>query len=693
MKTSISKKIKCIFGLNLAVFFLVAGSQCKADNPDQIISDFSSTLSLVRQYDYGKSHAWLEDFQNIMVSVYNNPQTHDQVESMMIDALNTKISLASKQMICSFLTPIATAKSIPVLKEMLTDDQLSASALSVMQMIPDPAVDQILVKALSVTNGLTKVGIVNVIAIRKDKSTVKALSKLIFDEDIILAKASISALGKIGDDLAIKSLQEAFGKSNDQLKFEISDALLLCAANISDSEKEKALSIYLEVFHEKLSPSIQFAALQGVLRCDYKRGESLIIDMLSSNDPESQTLVMPIVRDLNRDTDIAVILEILPELGEYQQMQLFSTIADRKDRSIVQVVKEAVYHDNPDIQLAALMAFRNIGTAEDVEFIAKAASQKRGRQRDMARECLIVLKGKDVDLEIISGLQNPEPKIRIEFIRSIGERNQIAGVDPVMKTLNDPDRKVRLESYKVLGKLAGPEKLNEIIHFSLNAKTSAERIEAERTITLVSLKIQDKDQQVEAILTILPDVEEKASIVMLVQALGNIGNEKALPVIRDYLNHDETEIQIAAVKALSVWPDATPLKDLKRIVESSDDIKMHNLAMRGYITMIQIDEQMTEDSKSEECKYALDLARNLDEQRMVVSGLSVIRSTKALEMAVDLLKDPDLKSEAEAAIASMAGRIGNIDPVYTKSVLNELIETTDNEQFKARLTEILKWID
>ena len=262
-----------------------------------------------------------------------------------------------------------------------------------------------------------------------------------------------------------------------------------------------------------------------------------------------------------------------------------------------------------------------------------------------------------------------------------------------MKTLNDPDRKVRIESYKVLGKLAGPEKLNEIIQISLNAASSAERNEAERTITLVSLKIEDEDQQVEEILTVLSDVEEKASLVMLIQALGNIGNEKALPVIRNYLNHDEPDIQIAAIKALSVWPDATPLEDLKRIVESSDDIKMHNLAMRGYITLIQIDDQMTEDRKSDECKHAFDLARNLDEQRIVVSGLPAIRSTKALDMAVDLLNDPDLKSEAEAAISRMAGRIGDIDPVYTKSVLNELIKTTDNEQFKARLTEILKWID
>ena len=58
----------------------------------------------------------------------------------------------------------------------------------------------------------------------------------------------------------------------------------------------------------------------------------------------------------------------------------------------------------------------------------------------------------------------------------------------------DTDRKVRLESYQVLGKLADPDKLKEIIDLSLSATSPAERNEAERTITLVALKIENEDE-------------------------------------------------------------------------------------------------------------------------------------------------------------------------------------------------------
>jgi HEAT repeat protein len=180
---------------------------------------------------------------------------------------------------------------------------------------------------------------------------------------------------------------------------------------------------------------------------------------------------------------------------------------------------------------------------------------------------------------------------------------------------------------------------------------------------------------------------------MLIQAMGDIGCKKALPVIREYLGSEKTVIHIASIKALSVWPDSAPLEDLRKVLESSEDIKAHSLAMNGYIRLIQIDNAMSEEEKSEAFKHAMELAKNIDEKRVVVSGLSSVRTKSAFQMAVGLLENPELRPEAEAAISSIAGSLGRIDPDYTRKELNRIIEATDNPEFKARLQEILKWMD
>ena len=195
-------------GFKLLLMFtglsLILLSQCKADNPDKIIEDFSSTLTRIKQYDYGKSHTWLEDLQNIMVRVYNNPQTYEKVESLIIDALNSEISDTAKQMICPYLGPIASIKAIPVLKMMLHDDFLSASALGVLQQIPDPAADKTLLETLPESRGLTKIGIINVMGLRKDQESVIVLNDLIFDRDTLMSKAAIASMGLIGNDQACR---------------------------------------------------------------------------------------------------------------------------------------------------------------------------------------------------------------------------------------------------------------------------------------------------------------------------------------------------------------------------------------------------------------------------------------------------------------------------------------------------------
>ncbi len=691
MQNRILNSIKYIVSYCLLLVLLLFSIQSMAEDTDRIIEDFQSSLGLVSQYDYGKSHAWLDEFQKIMARVYNNPQIYGEIESLMVDALNSDASPAAKQMICNYLGPLASEKSVSILEDMVMNVDLSSSALSVLQQIPDEAADKALLESLPLADGKVQQGIINVLAKRKSPEAVDPLEKLIYDDDLDVGSTAVFALGQIGSEEACSILAKAFEKSGSPLKWDIAEAWLICADKMDPKTSQEAFHIYVKVYEAGAPASLRYSALRGIINCDPAYGQSQLNQLLEGEGNEMQTLVIPLIYDM--DIDLSDFLAVMPQLDEYQQMQLFTVLADKHFLAVKDYVKKAVAHENPDIRLAALMAFRNIATAQDVEFLAEVASGARGRERDMARECLAIMKGVEVDQKITEGLKNEDPLIRRECVRSIGERNMTDAVGPVMEALGDTDRRVRLESYKVLGKLAEPEKLREIIDISVNASSAAERNEAERTITSIALKIPDEDERVVDILAVLPEVKDDAILEMLIESMGNIGSGNALPVIEGYLNHENPDIRIAAIKALSVWPDAAPMNVLKQVVESTDDVKAHNLALQGYIRMIQIDDKMTEDQKFEASKYAFGLGSTLDEKKIVISGLSEITSIGAFEMAAGLLEDPELQSEAKAAISTMAGSLGRIHPEYTKTELRKLIDTTDDPKFKMRLEEILKWMN
>lgn len=673
--------------------WMLAGLPMAKAGAEGVIDELEAILPMVEAYEYGSSHVWLRDLQGIMTKVYKEPGLHGDAESLLVGVLEKEIPASAKQMICPFLAPIATARSIPLLQKMLTDERQSALALTVLQYIKDPAADQALVKSLPKTRSLTKTGILNVLGIRENPENLKVLKKLISDADPVVSQAAIDAVGKLKTLEGSLLLKKSYEKSDLSTKLKISDALLACADQMKLENAPEALSIYAAIYESDMKPSVRYAALRGIISLDEKYGERLLHEIINGGNPEYQTLVIPLVRSLGKEATMDIYIDKLPDLGEYQQMQLFTVLAARQIYDIKDFIKEATGNSNPDIRLGALTALKDVANAGDIEFIAQIASRSRGREQDMARECLAMIKGSEVDAVIIQGLQHPDPRVRQEYTRAIETRNMVDGVGSLLGLLQDPDRRVRLEAYRVLGILAGPDQMMNILDAALDAESAAERNEAEKTITLIAMKMTDEDHRIADILTLLPEVQEEASIVMLVLSLGDIGSQAGLPVILQHLRHENQSVQIAAIKSLSVWPDSAPLEELRNLVESTHDLKIHALAMNGYVRMIQIDQEMSEARKGEEITHAFELAESLDEKKLVVSGLSEIKSKEAFQMAVNLLQNTELRPEAEAAVSAIAGPMGNRYPEYTRSELNRIIETTDNTEFKERLLEILKWVD
>ena len=78
------------------------------------------------------------------------------------------------------------------------------------------------------------------------------------------------------------------------------------------------------------------------------------------------------------------------------------------------------------MRAAALKALLKIGNAGDVELLAKNATDK-GWAGKVAQETLYTLKGTDVDNAIVSLIPKTEGSVKVELIKSVGQRNIKSG--------------------------------------------------------------------------------------------------------------------------------------------------------------------------------------------------------------------------------------------------------------------------
>ncbi|MEN6424737.1 MAG: HEAT repeat domain-containing protein, partial [Phycisphaerales bacterium] len=380
-------------------------------------------------------------------------------------------------------------------------------------------------------------------------------------------------------------------------------------------------------------------------------------------------------------------------LGPATQVQLLSALADRGDATALPAVIEASSSQDESVRVAALKAVGQIGNASNVPLLAERAATSKGTEQKAARESLYRLRGPEVDAAILQSLGSVAADVKVELISAVGERNIGGSVEPLLKTVRDEDRKVRVESLKVLRVVGKPEDLPALVNMAMEVKSDSDRTEAEKTVAAVAHKIEDKTRQAAAVLAVLPNVKDNPNRASLLRVLGRIGDSSALPTLRTALSAREVDIQDAAIRALSDWPTAEPVPDMLKVAQTAENARYKTLALRGFVRLLGLESSQSAEETIDLYKKAMELAGDAQEKKRVLSGLASAKSVAALNMAAQYLDDLPLHLEAESAAVQIAQGTYGADPARTKEVLAKVIAATKQEAVRQQAQEILNQIE
>jgi hypothetical protein len=175
----------------------------------------------------------------------------------------------------------------------------------------------------------------------------------------------------------------------------------------------------------------------------------------------------------------------------------------------------------------------------------------------------------------------------------------------------------------------------------------------------------------------LPKASDPKAKGLLLQVLGRIGNVNGLPVLKNALHDKNPDIRVAAIKALGEWPNRAPAGDLLTIARTSGQQLERVLALRSYIKLAGIRSERRDEEAVEMYQTAIGLANNVNEKRLVLSGLSTLPALGSLQLAAEYLTDPELKEEAEVAVVELtSGPVGWRFSQESMALLEKIARTT-----------------
>jgi len=316
------------------------------------------------------------------------------------------------------------------------------------------------------------------------------------------------------------------------------------------------------------------------------------------------------------------------------------------------------------------------------------SAKARDEEKEALNRTLGRMNAEGVDDRILELLPDAEPQVKEVLVNAISDR-QMEAVDVLIETASDDNPHVRVAALKALGQLGKPDKMDTFIDLLVKARNNAERREAERMLVAVANRIPEEEQRGDAVIEALSEAEDLQARSSLMLVAGRIGDNDALPIMRQALESEDAELKRAAILSLSEWPTPEPLEDLLTVAQSADQSSHRVLALRGYLQLLTLESERNKPETVKLYKTALDLATEIGEKRMALSGLGKVHCLGALLLADDYLDDPELKGEAEIAVMENAFFTRDSDSAERKAAIEKVLEQTTDDRIKEGAEELL----
>ncbi len=344
-------------------------------------------------YEFGQSRRPLEAIDQAVQQRFGDPAGRAKFQLRLLTVLSGTATRAAKDYVCRRLARIGTEESVVPLTALLTDPANASMARYALERIPSPSATKALCTALAKLSGAAKVGVINSLGRRGDRSAVAYLVPLLTDADGDVAAAAAVALGRTGDPRAVAALRDAGKGATGAFQAAIFEALLTLGYRLLEQDRREEAAAIFRGFARAGDEHVRVAALRGLLFAEPAHAVRLLLLAAEAERARLHAVVSRWIRTQDRtpvllalvangdDHDRAVLLPLLGRVGGAEARAAVLRYAAAQ----TEIVREAAFR--------ALALWPDGSVAEDLLGLAERSVEQGAESRKAALRALPVLLG------------------------------------------------------------------------------------------------------------------------------------------------------------------------------------------------------------------------------------------------------------------------------------------------------------
>ncbi|MCF7974922.1 MAG: DUF1080 domain-containing protein [Phycisphaerae bacterium] len=601
----------------------------------------------------------------------------DQERQMVETVLGKALTKSSDQEVKFFfigqLQFVGSGQSVSVLSQYLDDERLCDQASGTLLVIGTAAAEQAFLKALSTASATQLPMIMHALGQMQSQGAVRSITRHAASQDAVIRRVAIQALGNIGDESSVATLEKATRVDDPYEKGLAVSAYLRLAERLNQTGKNR---VCVRMCRQLMA---QDDAPQGNVSCgalsllSEALGDGAIKDLLEavdSDNPKVQAAALVLAQKIEGARATTQWTQKLKSVSPDRQVKIIGMLETRGDRAALPALWAYMDHDNTAVKLSALKAVAQLDGAAAVPDLMAAMKNAQDDEIQAVTSLLMQLPTAPVVQAVISALPQMSAKKQVALIDMLAERRAQTSVDTVFTLTAASDSAVSIAATRALGQIASQDDLSRVIDLMLNTENSRLQAEAGRVVVTLCQQNEDSQNRASLLLSALNDADKAQEIVIL-SLLPAIGGSEAFKVVLASTKSTDSKVQDAAIRGLAKWKDAEALDALFEIASSTQAMNYLVMTLRGAIDLV-VDGSPYESDRVALYGKALAIARRPDEKKLVLSKLALIRTEQALAVVSPFVGDNVLGQEATLTVMKIVFGGRNDEPLSGSEVITAL---------------------
>ena len=577
-------------------------------------------------------------------------------EKEQIAILRSDAPPQDKAIACKKLAIDGSSESVGDLAKLLSDPQLASWSRIALEAIPGTASDEALRKASESLEGNLLIGVLNSIGVRRDAGSVEILTKRLSDTNEDVASAAAIALGRVGNDAAVKVLRPALTNGPAKIRSAAAEGCVVAAERMhAEGKSADAVALYDEVRKTELPKQRIVEATRGAILARKQDGIPLLVEQLRSKDRKLFEVGLFVAREFPGGEVDKTLASELESAAPDRAALIILAMADRPETVVVAAISKAAITGPKPVRLAAIKSLSQVGDASSLNALLETAVDSDEDLALAAKATLADLPGEKVNAEIATLLPKAKGKAYPLLIELVGQR-RIEATPALIKALENSDGKIRGAALVALGETVTLKNLGVLISQATTPKHADDGAAAQQALKAASVRMPDRDACASE-LTAALDKAPAASKVLLLEILGEVGGEKALKTLGAAAKSNSPQLQDAGSRVLGKWAslDAAPV--LLDLAKTGPAAQVRSRGLKGYISLARRF-AMPDEQRAEMCQKAFDLCKETSEQKLILDVCRIQPSVETLKFAIKLMKVPELKEDATQTTLLVAQKLG-----------------------------------